>query len=58
MTDKIRTEIHCIYRSGKFDMMDIRSLKAYALEQKMYDLIVYLNNNLREYVAYIKMLNQ
>lgn len=57
MNDKIRNEILCIFRSNEIDMMDIRSVKAYALEQKMYDLIVFINNNFQEYVTYIKTLN-
>ena len=36
------------------DLFDVRSVQRYALEHKMYDLVVYLNNNLQEYISYVK----
>lgn len=58
MDDRIRDEILRIHTNEQIDMLDIRSVKAYALNQKMYDLIVFINNNLREYMSFVKRLNE
>ena len=58
MDDRIRDEILRIHTNEQIDMLDIRSVKAYALKQKMYDLIVFINNNLREYMSFVKRLNE
>ena len=58
MDERIRDEILRIHTNEQIDMLDIRSVKAYALKQKMYDLIVFINNNLREYMSFVKRLNE
>ena len=58
MDDKIQAEIFWIYRNKSIDMLDIRAVQACALKEKMYDLVVYLNNNLKGYVAFVKTLSK
>ena len=54
MTDSIRRMICYLQQVEDIDMLDIGAVKRCALNRKMYDLIVFINSNLSEYVEYIK----
>lgn len=54
MADGIKRMIFCIQQTEDIDMLDIGEVKRCALNRKMYDLIVFINSNLSEYVEYIK----
>lgn len=41
-------------KKNNIDVLDIKSIQHFALEQKEYDLLVYLNNNVHEYLAFAK----
>lgn len=42
----------CIKNS--IDILDISRIKSIALSEKMYDIVVYINNNSKEYIAFAK----
>ncbi len=52
MEDRIKAEILKI-QNKKVDMLDIYTVQLTALEMKMYDLVVYLNSNVSEYISFI-----
>ena len=58
MTDSIRRMIYYLQQAENIDMLDIGEVKKRALNRKMYDLIVFINSNLPEYVEYIKEQNK
>ena len=39
---------------NNIDLLDIKSIQHFNLEQKKYDLLVYLNNNVHEYITFAK----
>lgn len=53
MTDSIKNNILKIWSINNIDMMDVHSVQLIALDKKMYDLVVYLNNNVSEYISFI-----
>ena len=57
MTDKIKNTIIKFKENGE-DLLDLRTIKNKALELKMYDLIVYINNNIREYLSFVNSLKK
>ena len=57
MGDNIKRMIICLQGTENVDMLDISVVKKLALNRKMYDLIVFINSNLSEYVDYIKEQN-
>ena len=54
MGDNIKRMIYYLQQVENIDMLDIGEVKKCALNRKMYDLIVFINSNLSEYVDYIK----
>ena len=54
MPDEIKHMIEALYRENNIDLLDISLVKRYALERKMYELIVYINNNLSDYIIYVR----
>ena len=52
MEENIKAKILKI-QNKKADMLDIYTVQLMALEMKMYDLVVYLNNNTSEYISFI-----
>lgn len=58
MEQNIKNEIKAIKKTNIEDMRDIKAVKNYALNNKMYDLIVFINENINEYFNYIKDLQE
>lgn len=58
MYERIRSDILFIFENTQINMSDIHSVQKYALEQKLYDLVVYINNNSKDYFSFVKTLNQ
>ena len=54
MSDEIRRIITQLYVEQHIDLLDVTSVKRYALEKRLYDVVVYINNNLAEYLAFAK----
>lgn len=54
MDDRLRTIITQIYTEHHIDLFDIAAVKRHALQNKLYDVIVYINSNLAEYLAFSK----
>lgn len=54
MDDKIRRIITQLYVEQHLDLLDVTSIKRYALEHQLYNVVVYINNNLPEYLAFAK----
>ena len=57
MTENIKQMISYLQKFESIDMLDIGEVKKHALNRKMYDLIVFINSNLPEYVEFIRKQN-
>ena len=49
-------EIIFLCRAYNINLLDIKTIQSIALKTKRYDLLVYLNSNSIEYIAYVKKL--
>lgn len=58
MDKKMKQAIVRIYEESKINMLDIPAVQRYALEKKMYDIVVYINNNLTDYVTFVKIISK
>lgn len=54
MNDRIKHIMTQLYVEQHIDLLDVASVKRYALENQLYDVVVYINNNLTEYLAFAK----
>ena len=50
----MKEKIVDLCEKNRIDILDIKSIQHFVLEQKKYDLLVYLNNNVHEYIAFAK----
>lgn len=50
----IKQKILSLCIKNSIDILDINRIKSIALSEKMYDIIVYINNNAKEYIAFAK----
>ena len=53
MTDKVRKQILAIRDTGLTNMFDVGSVQRIANEMGFYELVVYLEENRKEYAHYI-----
>ncbi len=56
MSEDIKNMIFSIYTDYHINLVDVGQVKRHALDRKMYPLIVYINDNLTDYVRYAKEL--
>lgn len=54
MNDRIKHIITQLYVEQHIDLLDVASVKRYALQNRLYDVVVYINNNLTEYLDFAK----
>lgn len=54
MTEGIKEKIYFLQQIDDIDMLDIGMVKKHALNRKMYELIVFINSNLSEYIEFVK----
>ena len=54
MRNNIKRLIRYLQEEENIDMLDIKKVKKIALNKKMYDLIIFINENFSEYVSFIK----
>ena len=54
MRDNMKDEIIALCRSHNIDVLDIKTIQTVALKIQRYDLLVYLNKHVIEYIAYAK----
>lgn len=57
MTENMKKMIYYLREIEGIDMLDIGKVKKYALNRKMYELIVFINSNLTEYIEFVKKEN-
>ena len=57
ITELVREMILSVANHKKIDLLDIRSVQNYAIQHKMYELVVFINNNFSEYIEYVKSIN-
>lgn len=57
MTNNIKNNIVLLKKQG-VDLLDITATKNKALDKKMYDLIVYINNHPLDYLHFIETINK
>ena len=50
----MKDEIITLCLSNNIDVLDIKTIQTVALKIKRYDLLVYLNNHVIEYISYVK----
>ena len=48
----LKNEIYKLCMSNNINLFDIRAIQIVALKFKKYDLVVYLNENIQEYLSY------
>ena len=53
MTDTIREQILAVRHTGLTNMFDIPMVQRLAFERDYYDLVIYLEENRKEYVHFI-----
>ena len=53
MTEKIREQILAIRDTGLTNMFDVNAVQRLAYERDFYELVVYLEENRKEYVHFI-----
>ncbi len=53
MTEKIKEQILIIRDSGKVNMLSVNEVQHLAYEQKLYDLVVFIEDHRKEYVHFI-----
>lgn len=53
MTDKVRKQIRAIRDTGLTNMFDISTVKRIANDMDFYELVVYLEENRKEYAHFI-----
>ena len=53
MTEKIKEQILTIRDSGKVNMLSVHEVQHLAYEQKLYDLVVFIEDHRKEYVHFI-----
>ncbi len=53
MTEKIKEQILIIRDSGKVNMFSVNEVQHLAYEQKLYDLVVFIEDHRKEYVHFI-----
>ena len=53
MTDTIKEQILAIRDTGLTNMFDINAVQRLAYERDFYDLVLYLEDNRKEYVQFI-----
>ena len=53
MTEKIKEQIVIIRDSGKVNMFSVNEVQHLAYEQKLYDLVVFIEDHRKEYVHFI-----
>ena len=53
MTEKIKEQILTIRDSGKVNMFSVNEVQHLAYEQKLYDLVVFIEDHRKEYVHFI-----
>lgn len=55
MNRQIIKKINILKNRG-IDLLNIKQVKNTALDMKMYDLVVYINNNFTDYIEHVKKL--
>jgi hypothetical protein len=53
MKDKILKQIIAVQRDGRVNMLDARGVQVIANELEFYELVVYIEEHLREYAHFI-----
>ena len=53
MTEKIKEQILIIRDSGKVNMFSVNEVQHLAYEQKLYDLVLFIEDYRKEYVHFI-----
>ena len=53
MTEKIREQLLAIRDTGLTNMFDVNAVQRLAYERDFYELVVYLEENRKEYVQFI-----
>lgn len=53
MTEKIKEQILAIRDTGLTNMFDVNAVQRLAYEREFYELVVYLEENRKEYVQFI-----
>lgn len=53
MTEKIKEQILAIHDTGLTNMFDVNAVQRLAYERDFYELVVYLEENRKEYVQFI-----
>ena len=53
MTEKIKEQILIIRDSGKVNMFSVNEVQRLAFEQKLFDLVVFIEDHRKEYVHFI-----
>lgn len=53
MTEKIKEQILAIRDTGLTNMFDVNAVQRLAYERDFYELVVYLDENRKEYVQFI-----
>ena len=53
MTEKIKEQILIIRDPGKVNMFSVNEVQHLAYEQKLYDLVVFIEDHRKEYVHFI-----
>ena len=58
MANNIRIDILKLCSNYSINTLDINTIQSIALKLKRYDMIVYLNNNTKEYISFAKNANE
>ena len=53
MTEKIKEQILTIRDSGKVNMLSVHKVQRLAFEQKLFDLVLFIEDYRKEYVHFI-----
>ena len=53
MTDKIIEQIELVRSAGKCNMLDTTAVQRYAHDNHLYELVIFIEENRREYAEYI-----
>lgn len=53
MTEKIREQIMSIRDSGRTNLLDITQVQRLAFEQDFHELVIFIEENRREYIRFI-----
>lgn len=53
MTEKIKEQIFAVRKTGRTNMFDIHAVRSIAHEMRFYELVIFLEEHLSEYVRFI-----